>query len=360
MAFEDQGSMDFKQHINLSVGAWNTIENDMLDFYGNRESHLSNFLNRVFLNFYPRASASITLALEKKREKYAKILKKTPNLEKQGGLRGDIIQKFIEQDEESLKRITGAYPKGEGRKFRLSTANMTYLTDEASDCGEDYYYQKIGRYLKAVFEEYAGLPYYKREQIFFSNEISMARIAIKSGKLLRITIPGNSTNPTKYDMKPYRVMKDRQSSYNYVTGYSQQSGNNVEAEPVPASFRISRIMEMKIMQNKSGRITKQQKRELDSLLIKKGAPFLVGEVKSIKVKLTEAGKTYYRQQLHLRPSYGEILDNNIYVFHCSERQIKNYFIKFGKDALVIEPVTLKEYFLNFFLDACHAYSMPAG
>ncbi|WP_043923138.1 hypothetical protein [Leadbettera azotonutricia] len=80
MAFEDQGSMDFKQHINLSIRAWNIVENDIADFYGTREGHLSNFLNRVFSNFHEDALSSITLTLEKKEENTWVFLTKSPNL----------------------------------------------------------------------------------------------------------------------------------------------------------------------------------------------------------------------------------------------------------------------------------------
>ncbi|WP_043923137.1 WYL domain-containing protein [Leadbettera azotonutricia] len=231
---------------------------------------------------------------------------------------------------------------------------MEYLTGASSDCGEDYYYnQKIGRYLKAVFEEYIELPYYKRERIFFFNEIREAKEAIQSGKRLKIT-PGNSDKSVTYYLKPYRVMTDPQSTYYYLTGYSSKADSTDEY--IPASFRISRIKEIKIMRGKSGKITRDQKLELENLLLKKGAPFLLGDVKSIKVMLTELGKKYYRQQLHLRPLYDEIIDGNIYVFNCSREQIKNYFIKFGKEALVIEPPDLKKYFRDFFLDSCNAYS----
>jgi hypothetical protein len=359
MAFEDQGSMDFKQHINLSERAWNTIENDMLDFYGDRKSRLSNFLNRVFAHFYPSASSSITLELERKREKYAGILEKITGFTIKNSLRGDIISKLVDYDEEKLKKRVAAYPKGEGRKFRLNKANMTYLTDADSECGEDHYYNnKIGRYLKAVFEEYTKLPYYRRERIFFLEEISAAKAAIQAGKCLKITstVPGLSGNPVKYEMLPYRIMTDRQSMYNYLVGCVSRPGGKELTEQDLTTFRISRIKEIKIMRSKSGKLNVAQKHKLEDLLLKNGPAFLRGDIKSIKVKLTEAGKKNYHQQLHLRPAYDEILEDNIYVFRCSERQITNYFIKFGKDALVIDPLPLKKQFLDFFSDSHYAYS----
>jgi hypothetical protein len=356
MAFEDQGSMDFKQHINLSGKAWNIVENDMLDFYGDRERRLSGFLNRVFENFYPLASSSITLALEKKREKYAKILGKIPGVESSGGLKSGIITKFLEHEEEVLKKKAGSYPKGEGRKFRLSKNNMRYLSDHDSDCGEDYYYhQKTGRYLKAVFEEYARLPYYKREQIFFADNLLTAKTAIKTGKCLKITIQNDSAPAARYTMRPCRIMEDPHSSYTYLAGYSSRSDDGPGAESRPASFRVSRIREIRLMKGQSGRITEKEKRELDQMILKKGVPFLLGDIKSVKIRLSEAGEKAYRRQLHLRPVYDDILEGGVYVFHCSERQIINYFIKFGKDALILEPSGLKKLFQKFYSDSYQAY-----
>jgi predicted DNA-binding transcriptional regulator YafY len=235
---------------------------------------------------------------------------------------------------------------------------MTYLTDLNSDCGDEVYYdQKIGRYLKAVFEEYARLSYYKREQLFFQNTINIAKAAIKSRKRLKITIIASSGRQDKYDVRPHSVITDRQSLYNYLTGFSSRivkDGENI-SKPKPASFRISRIKEIKV-QSKSGKITEIQKAEIVNQLIKKGPSFLVGDVESIKIKLTDAGKQFYRRQFFLRPPYDEILADDIYVFHCSEGQIRSYFIKFGKNAQIIEPLSLKEYFLDFYSEACQTYS----
>ena len=63
MAFSDQGSIDNKQYINLSMDAWAIIEYDQYRFASSdeivRKIPLSTLLNRIFQNFYEIADASI-------------------------------------------------------------------------------------------------------------------------------------------------------------------------------------------------------------------------------------------------------------------------------------------------------------
>lgn len=85
--------------------------------------------------------------------------------------------------------------------------------------------------------------------------------------------------------------------------------------------------------------------------------FLLGEQTEIAVRLTRAGKKMYASQLHLRPMYTRITgdDESIYHFQCTETQARYYFFKFGKEAEILKPESLRNAFIRQYREALGAY-----
>ena len=44
-----------------------------------------------------------------------------------------------------------------------------------------------------------------------------------------------------------------------------------------------------------------------------------------------------------------------YVFYCTQQQAEYYFFKFGKDAEILEPATLRSRFQKLYLEAAGKY-----
>ena len=66
-----------------------------------------------------------------------------------------------------------------------------YLTEEDSICKEDLYYKNLSQYLRSIVEEYARLPYVKRELIYYQETASILQEALSLKKQLKITqVPG--------------------------------------------------------------------------------------------------------------------------------------------------------------------------
>lgn len=84
------------------------------------------------------------------------------------------------------------------------------------------------------------------------------------------------------------------------------------------------------------------------------------EPTSVKVLLTNKGQHLYSILQHNRPNFNAINNKNNdvkeYIFYCSENQAKNYFLKFGADATIIEPESLKNEIKGEFEKAVLNYS----
>ena len=84
-------------------------------------------------------------------------------------------------------------------------------------------------------------------------------------------------------------------------------------------------------------------------IIKNFDPFLSkGQI--IKIRLSENGKKLFKAIKINRP---KLIDSkeDIFEFEASEEQIKRYFTYFLDDATVIEPIELKEWFIEKYENA---------
>ena len=72
------------------------------------------------------------------------------------------------------------------------------------------------------------------------------------------------------------------------------------------------------------------------------------------VRMTERGKQMYKMIVKNRPQVTSI-EGNKYVFDWPEQQLEDYFRRFGKEAIVIRPKSLKQKLVKYYEDAAEAY-----
>jgi hypothetical protein len=212
MAFEvkDEDKVNNnKQHLNLSTLAYEVILSDMFTF---GEEKLSGFINRVFEYYSPLAAASISQTLNHIHGELSKHLSEVLGDEK---TKARVLDKLLMLKKDSLIKNAESYEGGKTFKFWLNKRNLEFLSEPSSECNEDKYYPKRGKYIKSVVEEYARLPYIEREKIYFSPFIVEIQNAINEVKQLRI----KTENDMIYSVYPYEILSDPLSITNYLVGY---------------------------------------------------------------------------------------------------------------------------------------------
>lgn len=339
---------DQKQHLNLSVYAYDVIHSDMLLFDNQK---ITNFLNLIFDHYRLDAEASISLVLGRYRSELDDIFSKIKTEDKTKKV---IIDTFVERKKNMLINKAAQYEKGNYFKFYLNKKNFEYLTGDKSDCdepdcNENDYYKNCGQYIKSVIEEYARLPYVERERIYYKERISIIEKAIKEKKQLHI-ITGSKKI---YYVYPYKILQDPLATTNYLVGFSYSDIRSKE-QKIPCSFKIAALQTVK-MKTDNGKITAKEEAFLEQKIERRGVQFMVGEETRIRIRLTEAGVYRYNRYIHLRPAVSEIQEPNIYVFNCTETQAQFYFFKFGADAEVLEPERLRKHFQEMYRDAANLY-----
>lgn len=200
-----------------------------------------------------------------------------------------------------------------------------------------YYGNNMSRYMKAVIEEYATLPFVERERIYYKENID----ALMKGCLckIKVTSSGSSRNGA-IEFKPYFVEPDEKGLYNYIAGYKHENGKwKID------SIKLRSIKDDDITTYAEFARTKRSEETLRKAIDEYQIEYLSSFEKSTKkvpiiVEFTEKGEEMYKQRiLHMRPLYTE-RDGRVYTFECSEYQAENYFFRLGKEVKIISPVSL--------------------
>ena len=337
-----------KLRIPLSAYAAQIIENDCLAFSQKK----TTLINSVIINYYQYATCSISLRLKDFRNELKDCFSKETTSE-------EFIEGLVDA---RAKKLSAFYsqkrPAEVNWQITLNKRVKEFLTQDTYTCEERYYGQRPGRYVRSLLEEYAQLPYYRREEIVYKEIFDSINIGIKGLYILNLT----NVKGSHISIRPYSIETDPLSMYHYLVGYSIPStdlSDESEAK-YPAqvlSIRISRLVNAEIQYFQSGKISDSEALQIKKELQQKSVQFVSGKSSDIKVRLTDAGIRKYETQLHLRPNTigKDPYDDHIYFFECTEAQILYYFFSFGKDAMIIEPRSLSEKFSIDYKEALQQY-----
>ena len=351
--------INLKQHVNLSNYAWRIIDEDILNFNnGFDKSPFSGFLNTIFTNFYQKSSASISLRNAELLDKLKSLYNVDKKSAKEKILTDSFIKTLINYSSDNLIKTVKSYSKDEGRKFRINNENIEILKESLE---ANNYTNSIGLYLKAIYEDYATLPTYLRERIYFKKFIDTIELAINLKRKLKVTLVdklncSNQVINRKFYLSPYKIIQDKNNMYNYIVCYSEEILDSGEIlYKKLTSFRISRFKKIDIMSSMNSFISKDNVKNIETAILNNGVQFLTSDLVELKVKFSDKGIEDFNRQIYMRPNRFEKIDDNVYLFKCSEIQAINYFFKFGKNIEILEPISLRDKFIRRYSKALEIY-----
>ena len=345
-----------KQRVNLSLHAQEILEADREQF----APHLTKngFFNELLYRFAPQAGASISQTLERRRQtillqlENLKIQKKKLDPETAEA----VTEALLSPVRKELEMKAASYPKGTSVLFRLSNRNSVLFYDpDWPDAA--FYRNKPARYMKALIEEYASHTQYQREAFYFNEWISHAEAAAAAGKLLRITTQNPRGEETSWDLRVYGILPNEAGIFHYLVGRCVLKGG-LKSEENIASFRLSRLVDVRILSSsgiRSGSLSSSEKKEIEEKIAHGRVQFLIGEKQECVVRLTQKGKQMYKAIQYMKPLPSEIDEDGNYHFECSTYQILQYFYRFGGQAQVLQPQSLRELLREEYRKAYEAY-----
>lgn len=223
-------------------------------------------------------------------------------------------------------------------------------------------------FITYILDEFCKLPIYEREKIYFFETYKEIIKGKDEEKILKVTYLNGNT----YEVKPYDIVIDNNSLAYYLIGVSRKWRSDEEFKCYP--FKLIRIKDCssirKELNYKEMESIKNELKKAEEDLKKVGPAYMYEAEKNelITVRLTERGykNLYLKIISHQRPipesepKEIRIADYKYYelAFNCSERQIRNYFFTFGKDAQVISPESLREQFIKEYKESIAQYGEP--
>lgn len=194
--------------------------------------------------------------------------------------------------------------------------------------------QNESEFMRSLLIRYATNPKNKRELFIFKESVERINLAIKDKKNIYITF----NDDRKVKVSPYYIGSSDLEIANYIFCYdfSEEKYKNYKLNYLKQVYTTSEG-------------AKWEDNDYIEDVIKNFDPFLSkGQV--IKVRLSENGKKLLKTIKINRPKL--ISENgDLFEFEASDEQIKRYFSYFFDEATVIEPIELKEWFIEKYENA---------
>lgn len=342
-----------RQYLNISNHAYETLVRDIGVF--GEKGGMSGLVNRILLNSMEESEASISSAVERKRQEYYEIIQaeklkgmdpideEPPKLS--SGEKNVVDLLLSDHRAKLINHYLNELPPKE-KPFTIRLQNKTYETLGPMPLA-DSCYKSNGDYIRAILEEYASKSIFQRETVYFKTifETIKAKLLVPEKERLLTTVKTRNVSGKllSFRIKPVALSNESDAPYHYLIALSRPASDSRNIYN-PAAFRLSRIEDIYDTKGYgSGKITAKEKRNLEDAIKMKTIPYLSDDTYDYSVELTPQGVIKYRTILHLRPSVdisqteelksgGQILH-----FRCTYRQIENYFFQFGQDARILSP-----------------------
>ncbi len=199
----------------------------------------------------------------------------------------------------------------------------------------------LSEYFRSMLASYAAMPQNKREEIIFKPQYDAVLRAIKEKKKVFITL--NNGRGSGMEAAPYAIAGSKEELHLYV----------LAAEKTCAPIRLSRVASVK--QLNADAVFDGQQLFLFDKMLKYGPQFIYRPFESeAMVELTDRGVEKYKKIYVHRPVPVKIV-KNYYYFECSHTQLLQYFTRFGNDAKIIYPQSLRRDVCAFHRRALEQY-----
>ena len=179
-------------------------------------------------------------------------------------------------------------------------------------------------FFRELFKFYTSKYKYERELFIFEDIVKSIMEAIKNKNRMKIRFDGNL-----YTVEPFFIKRDEQGDENFLFSY-------VEEIKEYKNFKLKELQVIGVLNDK---IPGKDRKYVENIR-KNFDPFLADGNK-LKVQLTENGEKLLKSLTNYRPKLLK-KEKDFFTFEASNENAKLYFRQFFKDAVIIEPIELRE------------------
>ena len=325
--------MTEKYKIYLSEDTKTRLANDAELFEFTRDNgtvNLNGFLKELIVNYFEQYRSDNDELLGNLVNELSSV--KALRSKEASGLANRIINTYINNKEPQTGKSTVITLTASGMSYEIIRIIENNLLKDNSLSG----------YMKDMFLSYLSIPRSKREEIIFKDTYEAINRAINENRLLSFNSRGFER---KTVVEPYMIATSKEEQFSYLLCRHQRQKKN-------RSFRISRLTNVFITSN-----TFVRDKSIENELTRKALrnPNSMSKDTHAVISMTERGKEMYKMIVKNRP-YVTYIDGDLYHFDWPEQQLEDYFRRFGQDAIVVSPDSLKSKLRGYYKRALEAYS----
>ncbi len=327
--------MTEKYKIYLSDDMKSRLINDaeLFEFTKKDESvNLNAFLKTLIVNYFDQYRYDS----EKLLENILQDLTSTASIsEKDAAMLADkIVSTYIRNDQSQSGKTSAVTLTVSGSSYDIIKIIENNLLKETS----------LSQFLKDMFNSYLSIPRSERESIIFNDTYEDITKALKEHKILSFTNT-TSGDDLAYLVEPYVIAPSKEEQCNYLICMDRKLRK-------PRTFRISRLRSVFVTAD-SFPIDPEIQKELREKAIR--SPHSVSPTVEAVVRLNKYGVRKFKVITKNRPLVSKI-EGDLYYFDWPELQLEEYFKRFGRDAIVIKPDSLRERIKKFYYYGLREYN----
>lgn len=293
--------------------------------------NLNGFLKELIVNYFDQYRKDNEELLENVIGELSSI-KSLKN--KEASLLADkIIRTYINNKEN---------PSGKSAVITLTVSGDSYSTIQIIENNllKD---NSLSGYIKDMFLSYLSIPRNTREEIIFRPAYDSINRAIRENRILSFSSSIARNKGTK-TVEPYLIASSKEEQFGYLLCRDANGKKD-------HSFRISRLRNI-FVSSDTFTPDKETAERLSRVAIR--SPHSATPDVHAVIRMTEQGKLMYQMIVKNRPAVSKI-EGDKYHFDWPQNQLEDYFKRFGKDAVVISPKSLKKDLRNYYEKALGAY-----
>lgn len=324
-----------KIKVNLSYRTYNILLGDMSAFGFVKEDGDINrnaFLNQLVRNFY-KLDQPISEAVVSKIDSSLTAL--GLGKEKANPVKDDLIRILSDRKFHFI-----ASPKECSLSFRPLKGNDLIFEEIEDNLLQG---RTISDYFRTLFDDYASLSQAERECLLFYDRVTLLDEAISKHREIVMTLTDH-----KARFEPYDLVTTGEEAFTYALGFVGKT---------LFSFHLYKMGDLVLSGHSFTPTT--ERREAIEQIIHDGPDYVSGDVITARVRLTPAGEKKLGKIWHGRPQNGH-REGDVYVLTASSFQLASYFERFGKDAVILSPASLRNEIMKYYQDGLSAYADPKG
>ena len=324
--------MTEKYKIYLSEDTKARLINDaeLFEFFRNDGTvNLNGFLKELIVNYFDQYRNDNDELLANVLEELTSV--KSLKAKDASILADKIIRTYINNKEPATGKSTVITLTVSGPSYSIIKIIENNLLKDNSMSG----------YMKDMFLSYLSIPRNKREEIIFKPTYEAINKAIAESRMLTFSSGSPKLKPA---VEPYLIATSKEEQFSYLLCHSTQYNRD-------HTFRISRLRDVFIT-SETFTVDKETKERLSQKALR--SPHSAAPDIHATVRMTERGKQMYKMIVKNRPQVTSI-EGNKYIFDWPAQQLEDYFRRFGKEAVVVSPKSLKNQLRRYYSDAIEAY-----